>query len=256
MFLLKKKTDLVNMRKAGKIVADVLSLMRELIKPGVDTYTLDEKAEELIRKEKAKPAFKGYRAPGIPKPFPGTLCVSINDEVVHGIPSRGRILEEGDIVSIDVGSFYAGYYGDAACTYPVGEVSKEKAELIYVTREALNKAIEVAVPENTVGDIGHAVETFVKKWGFGIVREYAGHGIGKKLHEPPQIPNYGSPGAGVTLKEGMAIAIEPMVMLGGEKVKTLPDMWTVVTADGSDAAHFEKSMFITEDGPEILTPWE
>ncbi|AER66403.1 methionine aminopeptidase, type I [Thermovirga lienii DSM 17291] len=256
MFLLKKKTDLVNMRKAGKVVVDVLHLMKELIRPGIDTLTLDEKAEELIRKEKAKPAFKGYRVPGIPRPFPGTLCVSINNEVVHGIPSRDRVLEEGDIVSIDVGSFYGGYYGDAAYTYPVGEVSKEKAELLYVTKEALDIAVKMAVPGNTVGDIGHAVETFVKKWDFGIVREYAGHGIGRKLHEPPQIPNYGAPGTGVTLKEGMAIAIEPMVMLGEEKVKTLPDMWTVVTADGSDAAHFEKSVFITEDGPEVLTPWE
>jgi len=256
MISLKKEKDLDHLRVAGQLVADVLILMEELVCPGVDTLTLDRKAEEMIRDAGGEPAFKGYRVPGIPTAFPGTLCVSINEEIVHGIPSESRLLKEGDIVSIDVGTKVNGYFGDAARTFPVGEVADEWRKLLDVTRLSLESAIDAARDGNTVGDIGHAVEQIVAPYGFGIVRDYAGHGIGARLHEPPQIPNYGVPGSGITLKKGMTIAIEPMIMLGAEKVKTLSDRWTVVTADGSPAAHFEKSIAITEGEPEILTPWD
>ncbi|MFP4481919.1 MAG: type I methionyl aminopeptidase [Thermovirgaceae bacterium] len=256
MISLKTGKDISAMRAAGKIVTDILEYMKELVTPGVDTLALDEKARELIKKSKAKPAFLGYKVPGVPRPFPGALCVSINEEVVHGIPSREKVLEEGDILSIDVGVLYEGYFGDAAYTYAVGRISEKRSHLLDVTRESLERAIAAARAGNTIGDIGHAVESFAAPKGYGIVRNYAGHGIGKRLHEPPQIPNFGKPGQGVTLKSGMTIAIEPMIMSGGEEVETLPDLWTVVTSDRSDAAHFEKSILVTGEEPEILTPWE
>ncbi|HDQ92979.1 MAG TPA: type I methionyl aminopeptidase [Synergistetes bacterium] len=256
MISLKNETDLVHLRKAGKIVADVLMMIGDIIRPGVDTLTLDESAEEYILTSGGKPAFKGYRVPGIPRPFPGTLCVSVNEEIVHGIPTRDRLLEEGDIVSVDVGVCIDGYYGDAAYTYAVGEISRERADLVDVTRESLERAIKTAREGATLGDVGFAVESFVLPGGYGIVRDYAGHGIGRNLHEPPQIPNYGVPGRGVTLKSGMALAIEPMIMRGREAVRTLGDKWTVVTADGSDAAHFEKTIVVTGGEPEVITPWQ
>lgn len=256
MVTLKKPSEAAKMRQAGVVVADVLGLMREMIRPGVDTLSLDRAAEELLSKAGAKAAFKGYRVRGISTPFPGSICVSINDEVVHGIPSGARVLREGDIVSIDVGAVIDGYFGDAACTYAVGQVSPRRRKLLDVTYRALHIGIDQVRPGRTIGDIGHAIEEWTLGEGCGLVRDYAGHGIGKKLHEPPQVPNHGKAGAGMTLKAGLAFCIEPMVMNGREAVKSLDDGWTVVTVDGSDAAHFEHAVLVTEDGVEILTPWE
>ena len=188
-------------------------------------------------------------------PFPGTICASINEEIVHGFPSDGRRLAEGDILSVDVGACLDGYYGDAACTYPVGAVSAERRKLLDVTEASLNRAIAAALTGRTIGDIGHAVESYVVPLGYGIVRDFTGHGVGKKLHEAPQVPNFGRSGRGVTLQPGMTLAIEPMIMAGREKVLIGENGWVVVTADGSDAAHFERSIAVTADGPEILTPW-
>ena len=256
MITFKNDPDLVAMRKAGKVVADVLRHLRDLVRPGVDTWTLDQAAEELLSKENAKPAFKGYRVPGIPKPFPGTICASINQEVVHGIPSKDRVLVEGDILSVDMGALVGGFYGDAACTYPVGAISEAREKLLAVTLNGLHEGIACVRDGATVGDVGHAVERTVLAEGCGLVREYAGHGIGRHLHESPQVPNYGKPGTGITLKSRMTICIEPMVMSGKEAVKSLSDGWTVVTVDGSDAAHFEHTVLVTAEGHEILTPWE
>jgi len=255
MISLKGERDLRFMRQAGRIVADVLDEIRTVIRAGMTTAEIDALSEEVIRKSDAAPAFKGYRVPGISIPFPGAVCVSINSEIVHGIPSAERFLEEGDIVSVDVGACYEGYYGDAACTFPVGIVSEERMHLLRATQTGLERAIEKAHPGNTIGDIGHAVEAYILGEGFGLVRDYTGHGIGRHLHEPPQVPNYGHPGRGITLKPGMVLAIEPMVMAGGEDVVTGPDDWVVLTADGSDAAHFERTVLVTCDEPEILTPW-
>lgn len=255
MITLKKQKELLLMRKAGKIVADVLDALAEVIRPGVSTAAIDSVAEDIILRGGGTPAFKGYRVPGIPVAFPGTVCASVNEEVVHGIPSPDRILEEGDIISIDVGACYSGYFGDAACTYPVGAVSGLRMRLIDATRESLERAIAAARAGNTLGDIGHAVESYITANGFGLVRDYAGHGIGAQLHEPPQVPNYGHKGRGITLKPGMTLAIEPMVMAGAEEVRVGADRWVVRTADGSDAAHFEKTVLIRDGQPEILTPW-
>ncbi|MDI9389033.1 MAG: type I methionyl aminopeptidase [Synergistota bacterium] len=255
MIILKDERDLPQMRRAGRIVADVLEMIAGMIRPGLSTAEIDAAAEELIRRSGAKPAFKGYRVPGIRRPFPGTVCASINSEIVHGIPSAGRLLEEGDIISIDVGAGYAGYFGDAACTYPVGAVSPARKSLLDVTRRSLEEGISAARAGKTLGDIGHAVESCVAPYGYGIVRDYSGHGIGRHLHEPPQVPNYGEPGSGITLVQGMALAIEPMVMSGAEDVFTGGDQWVVKTSDGSDAAHFEKSILVRDGDPEILTPW-
>lgn len=243
------------MRRAGKVVAEVLDLLREVVRPGVSTGELDRFAEEHIRSCGASPAFKGYRPSPSMSPFPGTICASINEEVVHGFPSDDRRLEEGDILSVDVGACLEGYYGDAACTYPVGTIGGARQRLLEVTEESLNRAIAAALKGRTIGDIGHAVESFASPLGYGIVRDYTGHGVGKKLHEAPQVPNFGRPGRGVTLQRGMTLAIEPMIMTGREEVMLGRDGWLVVTADGSDAAHFERSIAITDDGPEILTPW-
>ncbi|MDR1651836.1 MAG: type I methionyl aminopeptidase [Synergistaceae bacterium] len=256
MITFKSQDDIKRMRRAGRIVADVHSAMREIIRPGMDTMTLDEHAERIIAAESAAPSFKGYRVRGIRDPFPGAICVSINDEVVHGIPSRGRILGDGDIVSVDVGAFADGFHGDAACTYAVGRISPERENLMSVTLRALHIGVETAGPGCTIGDIGHAIEQWVLSNGCGVVREYSGHGIGRKLHEPPQVPNYGRPGSGITLKPGMTFCIEPMVMSGREPIRSLDNGWTIVTRDGSDAAHFEHALLVTESGVEILTPWE
>jgi len=230
--------------------------MRDMVRPGVDTYTLDQAAEALVLKENARPAFKGYKVPWVSVPFPGTICASVNDEIVHGIPSRERVLQDGDIISIDTGVSYNGFFGDAACTFAVGKISEDRQRLLDITLESLHRGVNAVKAGATLGDIGHAIESIVIPSGFGLVRDYAGHGIGRRLHEAPQVPNYGTAGSGITLKAGMTFCIEPMVMSGSEEVKNLSDNWTVVTADGSDAAHFEHSILVTPDGAEILTPWE
>ena len=255
MLHLKTKEEIALMRGAGKVVADVLDALRDVVRPGASTAELDRVAERLILESGGKASFKGYRPSGADRPFPGAICVAINEEIVHGIPSDSRVLEEGDIVSVDVGVFLKGYHGDAACTYPVGSVSPLREKLLSVTEKALELAIAAALKGNTVGDVGYAVESYVREQGMGIVRDYTGHGVGKNLHEAPQVPNFGKPGRGVTLQRGMTLALEPMVMTGKEGVALGADGWVVVTADGSDAAHFERSVAITDEGPEILTPW-
>ncbi len=257
MIKIKKPEEIELMRVAGRVTAEVLDIMREAVRPGISTGELDRLAEEHIRKNGGIPAFKNYKPMSDMTPFPGTICASINDEIIHGIPDFNRILEEGDIISVDVGACINGWFGDAACTYPVGEISNEKKKLLEVTEDSLNRAIASALNGNTLGDIGYAVESFVKPLGFGIVRDYTGHGIGRKMHEAPQIPNYGKARQGMTLKSGMTIAIEPMIMSGREDVKVdSKNGWTVSTVDGSDAAHFERSIVILDEGPEILTKWQ
>ena len=255
MIHLKTNEELVLMRSAGKVVADILDALWEVVRPGVSTGELDRVAEKYISGSKGTAAFKGYRPSHTMPPFPGTICASVNSEVVHGIPSDHRILEEGDIVSVDVGVCLQGYYGDAACTYPVGAIGPERKKLLAVTEKSLDLAIAASLKGNTVGDVGYAVESYVLSQGCGVVRDYTGHGVGKKLHEPPQVPNFGRPRKGLVLQRGMTLALEPMVMSGREEVKLGADEWVVVTADGSDAAHFERSVVVTDEGPEILTPW-
>lgn len=227
-------------------MAEVLEIMRETVKPGITTGELDRIAEEHIRKCGAIPAFKGYNG------FPATLCTSINEEVVHGIPGL-RPLKNGDIISIDCGALFDGYYGDSAITLPVGEVSEEYQRLLKVCEEALKLGIAQATKGNRLFDISHAVQSYVESNGMSVVRDYVGHGIGRKMHEEPQIPNFGKPGRGPRLEVGMALAIEPMVNLGDYQVETLDDNWTVVTKDRRASAHFEHTVAITENGPEILT---
>ncbi|MDR0763996.1 MAG: type I methionyl aminopeptidase [Synergistaceae bacterium] len=256
MITFKKPDEAAKMRRAGRVVADIHGAMRERIRPGIDTLSLSDEADRILALSSARSPFMGYRTRGVRTPFPSPICVSINEEVVHGIPSRDRILREGDIVSIDAGAIIDGYNGDAACTYPVGEISPKRAELLRVTLEALRIGIKESAAGRTIGDIGHAIETWVLGNGHGLVREYSGHGIGRKLHEAPQVPNYGAPRSGVTIKPGMTFCIEPMVMNGGEKTESAENGWTVVTSDKSDAAHFEHTLLITDAGAEILTPWE
>jgi methionyl aminopeptidase len=255
MIRFKTEEELLVMRGAGKVVSDVLDALRDVVRPGVSTAELERVAEKRIVAGGGKAAFKGYRPSHAEQPFPGAICTSINREVVHGIPSDERILEEGDIVSVDVGVFLKGYYGDAACTYPVGNIGPNRKKLLEVTEKSLDLAIDASKKGNTTGDIGYTVENYVLANGLGLVRDYAGHGVGKKLHEAPQVPNYGIRGRGVTLQRGMTLALEPMVMAGKEDVMLGSDGWVVVTVDGSDAAHFERTIVITDDGPEILTPW-
>lgn len=247
MIILKSPREIEIMRKANQIVAKTHQYLKELISPGISTAEIDKKGEAFIKKHGAEPSFKGYRG------YPASVCISINDEVVHGIPSKNRFLKEGDIVSLDIGTFYKGFCGDAARTFPVGEVSKQAQKLMNVTTEALEKGIKKAVCKNHLSDISHAVQTYAEKNKFSVVREYVGHGIGRDMHEAPQIPNFGSPGHGPVLKEGMTLAIEPMVNIGDYKVKTLDDNWTVVTKDGSLSAHFEHTIAVTKNGPEILS---
>ncbi len=234
------------MREAGRVVGEVIEALRERVLPGVTTLELDEIASATVEKLGAKPAFKGYRG------FPAHICTSVNEQVVHGIPSR-RALREGDIIGLDVGVVVDGYYGDAAVTLPVGAVSEEAWELLRVTERALERGIAMARPGGRLSDISHAVQAEVEAHGFSVVREFVGHGIGAQLHEAPQIPNYGRPGFGVELKPGMVLAIEPMVNKGAAPVRVLEDGWTAVTVDGSLSAHFEHTVAIRENGPEILT---
>jgi methionyl aminopeptidase len=247
MIVRRSETELQKMHQANVVVAQVLDELTAAIEPGVTTADLDKLAEDSIRRAGAKPAFKGYRG------FPATLCVSVNEEVVHGIPSPKRTLREGDIVSLDLGSVVEGFYGDGAVTVPVGEVSDSLRRLLEVTETALYKGIDAMRVGNRVSDIGHAVQSYVESEGFSVVRDFVGHGIGTALHEDPQVPNYGEPGRGPRLMPGMALAIEPMVNVGQHFVKTLSDSWTVVTMDGSHSAHFERSVAVTENGPWILT---
>ncbi|RNC63025.1 MAG: Methionine aminopeptidase 1 [Candidatus Dichloromethanomonas elyunquensis] len=246
MIELKNMDQFDRMRTAGRIVAEVLEIMKEVIKPGVTTKELDHLAEEHIRKCGAIPAFKGYNG------FPATICTSVNEEVVHGIPSL-RALKNGDIISIDCGALFDGYYGDSAITLPVGQISSNDAKLMAVCEESLKRGIAQAWKENRLFDISHAVQTCVEENGMSVVRDYVGHGIGRKMHEDPQIPNFGKPGRGPRLEVGMALAIEPMVNLGGYQVETLEDKWTVVTKDRRASAHFEHTVAIMENGPVILT---
>ncbi len=247
MINIKNKEEIEIMRHCNRIVAVTREELKGLVKPGVTTLELDQMAESLIRKQGAVPAFKGYRG------FPRTLCTSINHEVVHGIPSAQRRLVEGDIIGIDMGAVWKGYYGDTAITCAVGGISDKASSLLRVTQEALYKGIEAARPEGRLHDIGAAIQAHVESAGFSIVREFVGHGIGRSLHEDPQIPNYGKSGTGPLLRVGMVIAIEPMVNMGGPEVEVLEDGWTAVTKDRSLSAHFEHTVAITENGPEILT---
>jgi methionyl aminopeptidase len=238
------------MREAGRLVGEVLTELAAQIAPGVTTADLDELAEKRIRRAGAIPAFKGYHG------YPATICASVNEEVIHGIPSGRRILNEGDVISIDVGASLDGYFGDSAVTLAVGQVSEEAAMLLRVTDESLYKAIEAVKPGGRISDIGHAVQKHVEAYGFSVVREFVGHGIGQKMHEEPQVPNYGEPGRGPRLTEGMVLAIEPMVNAGKPAVKVLADGWTAVTRDGSLSAHFEHTVAVTADGPWVLTARE
>ena len=235
------------MKPANRLVADVLAELRGLVAPGVSTAELDEVAERRIREAGAKPAFKGYHG------YPATICASINDEIVHGIPSPARLLREGDIISIDIGAVLGGFYGDAALTVPVGRVSDEAARLLRVTDDSLDRAIATVRPGARLSDIGHAVQQHVEAHGFSVVREFVGHGIGERLHEEPQIPNYGEPDRGPRLAEGMVLAIEPMVNAGQPGVRMLDDGWTAVTRDGSLSAHFEHTVAVTAKGALVLT---
>jgi methionyl aminopeptidase len=239
--------EIGKMRAANQFVADVLAELEAAVRPGVTTADLDRLAETLVRDGGAIPAFKGYRG------FPATLCASINDEVVHGIPSAKRELKDGDIISLDVGAKLDGYFGDSAVTVPVGTVPEETVRLLNATREALDRAIAQVQVGGRLSDIGHAVQQWVEAAGFSIVREFVGHGIGEKLHEEPQIPNYGVPGRGPKLAAGMVLAIEPMVAMGRPETRVLADGWTAVTKDGSLAAHFEHTVAVSAEGPQVLT---
>lgn len=245
--LLKSPEEIQVMQEANQIVARTLTLVKENIVPGVSTLQLDKIAEKHARKCKAVPAFKGYRG------FPGSLCVSINEQVVHGIPSKKVKLREGDIISIDFGVKYKGFYGDAAITVAVGTVDNEVKKLINVTREALYEAIKNITVGNRITDISSAVQTYVEKNGFSVVRQFVGHGIGQELHEPPEIPNYVRKDRSPKLMAGMVLAVEPMVNLGAAEVKILKDGWTVITRDRKPSAHFEHSVAVTENGPLILS---
>jgi methionyl aminopeptidase len=242
----KSPREIEQMRRANELVADVLAELAAMVKPGVTTAELDAAAERMVRAAGAEPAFKGYRG------YPATLCASVNDEVVHGIPAN-RALAAGDIISLDMGVKLDGFYGDSAVTVPVGTITADVERLLTITREALHKGIEQARPGGRVSDIGHAIQEHVEAAGFSVVREFVGHGIGTSLHEEPQIPNYGTPGRGSRLAEGMVLAIEPMVNAGKAAVKVLADGWTAVTKDGSLSAHFEHTVAVTETGCRVLT---
>jgi methionyl aminopeptidase len=248
MVTLKSPREVDIMARAGRIVAGTLALMRRLVRPGISTEDLDAAAEEFIRShEGATPSFKGLYG------FPKTLCTSIDNEIVHGIPSSRRVLAEGSIVSVDVGVFLEGLHADSATTIPVGRIAPETERLLSVTEQCLEAGSGAARGGNHVGDIGHAVQRVAEGAGYGVVRELVGHGIGTRFHEEPQVPNYGSPKRGPRLLEGMTLAIEPMITIGSPATKTLSDKWTVVTADGTLSAHFEHTVAITADGPRILT---
>jgi len=247
MIIIKSKQEIELMRKADRIVANTFIYLHEYIKPGISTKKIDELAESFIRKNGAVPNFKGYYG------YPATICISINEEIVHGIPSKKRIIKDGDIVSLDLGCLYKGYHGDAAVTIPVGNVSSDVMQFIKDTKNSLLAGIEAARVGNRLGDISHAVQVYAESRGYGVIRDFVGHGIGRDLHEDPEIPNFGKPGIGPRLREGMTIAIEPMLSMGDYHTITLQDGWTAVTADHSIACHFEHSLAITKNGPDILS---
>jgi len=253
---IKSKHDVKKMRKPNQIVGDILKMAKDIIKPGMSTYELNKKAYDYIIKQGGKPAFLGYRIAYDVIPFPGTLCISINEEVVHGIPSKERIIRSGDIVSIDVGVLKNGFYGDAAYTYLVGDVDEEKKRLCEITKKSLLAGIEAFKNGKTLGDIGHSVQSVAESAGFSVVKDFVGHGIGRDLHEAPQVQNYGLAGTGISLKPGMVLAIEPMVNIGTENVEVLSDGWTVVTEDRKPSAHYEHSTAKFEDEIEILTMFD
>ncbi len=246
MIILKSDRELQYLYDAGQIVAKTHQEVAKAVKPGVTTLELDRVAEEYILKCQARPAFKGYNG------FTGSICASINEEVVHGIPGL-RQVNSGDIISIDIGAISNGYVGDAAVTLPVGEIDEEAQRLMAVTEQALYEGIKQAVVNNRLSDISHAIQTYAESNGFSVVKDFVGHGIGRSMHEDPQVPNFGPPGRGPRLKTGMALAIEPMVNVGADEVETMLDNWTVLTSDRKRSAHFEHSIAITEDGPWILT---
>ena len=247
MINLKSRGEIERMKGASRIVAEILLELRETVREGMTTADVDRLAEDMTLKKKAKPAFKGYRG------FPASICISVNDEVVHGIPSPKKRLNHGDVVGLDFGVIYDGFYGDSAVTVPIGEIPQEVQNLLKVTEQSLYAAIEAAVPGNYISDVSAAVQRLADANNFGIVREFCGHGIGRSLHEDPPVLNYVQSGKGPKIKPGLVIAIEPMINLGTEKVKVLEDGWTVVTLDGRPSAHFEHTIAVTADGPEILT---
>jgi methionyl aminopeptidase len=244
---IKSREEIALMREAGRIVCEILDELEKAVAPGVTTWELDALSEKLIYQKGAKPAFKGYHG------FPACLCASINHEVLHGIPSKRRKLQEGDLMKLDFGVVYRGFFGDSARTVPVGKVTPEAQALVNATREALNKGIQAMVVGNRIGDIGHAVQSHVEARGYSVVRDFTGHGIGRHLHEKPEVPNYGQPGSGMKLRPGMVLAVEPMVNQGTSEVAVLDDDWTAITVDNKLSAHFEHTVLITEGGPEILT---
>jgi len=247
MINLKTPREIERMKPASRIVAEILLELREVARDGITTGDIDRLAEEKTLKRNAKPAFKGYRG------FPASICISINSEVVHGIPSSRRVIRNGDVVGLDFGVIYDGFFGDSAVTVPIGEIPPEVQNLLKVTEQSLYKAIEAAVPGNFLSDISAAIQTLADEHHFGIVREFCGHGIGRALHEDPPVLNYVQSGKGPKVKPGLVIAIEPMINLGTERVRVLEDGWTVVTLDGRPSAHFEHTIAVTPEGPEILT---
>jgi methionyl aminopeptidase len=247
MITLKTAHEIEQMRRAGAVVARILQEMADIVAPGISTWDLDRLAESRIKDLGAKPAFKGYHG------FPACVCISVNEEVVHGIPSKKKILKEGDIVGVDFGVSLNGWFGDSARTIPVGKVSSEALKLMEVTQKSLELGIAQAREGNRIFDIGHAIQNYVEGFGYGVVREFVGHGIGRALHEEPQVPNYGPRGKGLALKAGMVLAIEPMINAGSPEVKVLADGWTAVTKDRSLSAHFEHTVAIMPEGPSVLT---
>ena len=247
MIELKSAREIGLMRTAGHVLSDVIDHLRGFVKPGLSTLEIDEDVEGFIAARGARPAFKGYRG------FPATVCISINEEVVHGIPSAHRRIQEGDIVGLDLGCIVDGYYADCAFTLAIGDVPPKVQQLLDVTRESLDQAIQECRPGRRLSDVSHAVQVHVERHGFSVVRAFVGHGIGRALHEDPQVPNFGDPGRGPQLRPGMVLAIEPMVTMGSWEVKVLDDGWTAVTRDGSLAAHFEHTIAVTDTDPEVLT---
>lgn len=246
MVSIKSPREIELLKIAGEITGSTHNYLKPYIKPGITTKQLDTLAEEYILSRGATPSFKGYDG------FPGSICASINEEVVHGIPGN-RKLKEGDIITLDIGACWKGYHGDSAWTYAVGKISKEKQKLMDVTKESLFKGLEQIKPGNRIGDIGHAIQEYTESFGYGVVRELVGHGVGTDVHEEPDVPNYGKPHTGLVLKEGMVIAVEPMITMGDKEICILDDDWTIVTQDEKPAAHFEHTVVVTKDGYEILT---
>lgn len=247
MIIIKNDSEIEKMRRAGRLVGETLSMLEKEVKPGITTAELDKLGEKYIRSNGGIPSFKGYGG------FPASICTSVNEQIVHGIPSHEVVLKEGDIISVDCGAILDGYQGDAARTFPVGNISDEAKKLIEVTKESFFKGAEKAIVGNRLTDISSAVQKYAESFGYSVVRDYVGHGIGRDMHEDPEVPNYGRPGRGPKLVHGMVLAIEPMVNIGTYNVKVLSNDWTVVTEDGSLSAHYENTVAILNDGPEILT---